>query len=361
MALRGPASVAPATVDSLSRAAVGAADHVLERVLEDCARRWEHHPEVAVLIDDLRSIVQAPAKRLRPLFVYWGYVGARGVPDPAPVARLAAAVELLHSFAIIHDDVMDGSPLRRGASSVHVRVAERHRRSGWQGERRRFSEGTAVLAGDLAFSLTTTLVDDLPQAVRKTWHLMCEEMVVGQHLDLQGAAVGAVDPQYIESVARLKSGLYSVVRPLQLGAALAGEDAFARCHDTYLRYGEPLGLAFQFRDDIIGVLGDPLISGKPAGQDLREGKPTLLLHLARQGAPLRSTPLFARIGQGDLADDEIGELIDLVVSTGALEAVEDRIAAEVARARDALDGSSLDDWAQRALDELAVQAGWRQA
>ncbi|MGH8838791.1 MAG: polyprenyl synthetase family protein [Jiangellaceae bacterium] len=329
----------------------------LAEFLEGEAHRWADVPHATSLVADLRHAVLGGGKRLRPTFCHWGHVGATGTDAGETGVRLGAALELVHTFALVHDDVMDGSPTRRGAPSAHARLAARHAHNGWRGERRRFAEGMAVLVGDLAFALAQRLVSELPVQVRRSWHAMCSELVLGQYLDLQGAADGDRDAGYAAMVSTLKSGRYTVVRPLQLGAALAGE--LDRLEPVYAAYGEPLGEAFQLRDDLLGVFGDPAVTGKPAGDDLREGKPTLLLSLTTERAPDSARPVIERIGRPDLTDADIATIAELAWSTGAVDEVDLRIEAAVERSRAALDHPELDAAAAPALYALTEAAAWR--
>ncbi len=342
---------------AVPNAVVGPVEDVLCRLLEAERERWAAVPGANTLIDDLRRAVLSGGKRLRPTFSHWGYVGACGREPGADVLRLGAALELLHTFALVHDDVMDGSATRRGAPSTHAALAERHQRHDWRGERRRFAEGTAVLVGDLAFSLSQQVVSGLPAQVQATWHQMCSELVLGQYLDLAGAAEGDRDAGFAIRVASLKSGQYTVVRPLQLGAALAG--GLDRMGRIYAAYGEPLGQAFQLRDDLLGVFGDPEVTGKPAGNDLREGKPTLLLALTAARAPTSARTVFARIGRPQLTEADVATVAELIVTTGAAAEVGRRIDASVERAREALGHPDLHPAAIGPLVALTEAAAWR--
>lgn len=339
-------------------------DGVLRRVLDDEAARWPHVGGASVLLEDLRGAVLDGGKRLRSTFSHWGFIGAAGTAPDQDGDHLGAALELLHTFALVHDDVMDGSPVRRGSPSAHARFSAEHRQHGWRGEQRRFGEGMAVLVGDLAFTLAHRLVAPIP-AVHSIWYDMCGELVLGQYLDLRGTAGGERADSYATLVASLKSGRYTVVRPLQLGAALAGggvdgdPHAAERLNETYAAYGEPVGEAFQLRDDLLDVLGDPAQTGKPVGADFREGKPTLVLALTAERAPRSARPLLERVGAPDLTDAEVAAITELAIETGACSAVDARIAAAVEQGCAALDGSSVDQAAVKALRALAEQAAWR--
>jgi len=322
------------------------------------AHRWRSvDPSMARLIEDLSAFVLSGGKRLRPAFVHWGFVAAGGDDNDEAPLRVAAATELLHSFALLHDDVMDGSLRRRGQLSYHVRAAELHRTSRWQGESRRFGEGLAVLLGDLAFVYADRMLDNHYDAVRPVWDEMRIELTMGQYLDVAGAARGDRDVERARLIALYKSGRYSVERPLHLGAALTGRLPELEPH---LRgFGAPIGEAFQLRDDLLGALGDEAVTGKPVGDDLREGKPTLLLAYADALATLQQRPYVERVGQRDMSDDDIREIQDILVRCGAVDAVEQAITDRVHAARAALDAAPLADPARAVLSDLADLLAWR--
>jgi geranylgeranyl diphosphate synthase type I len=336
---------------------IASVEVALRCLLDRERARWASD-DAESIVDDLREAVLSNGKRFRPAFCYWGYVGACGTSPGPEVAQLGAALELLHTFALIHDDVMDGSLTRRGAPSTHATLANRHERRNWRGERRRFAEGMAVLIGDLAFSLAQRTVADLPMAVQPTWHEMCRELVLGQCLDLVGAADGNREPGFAMRVSSLKSGRYTVVRPLHLGAALAR--GLAELGPVYGAYGEPLGQAFQLRDDLLGVFGSPTVTGKPTGEDLREGKPTLLLALTTARAPSSAQEILGRVGRPELTEADIRAVTELTVTTGAAAEVSRRIEEAVAEACGALDHPALDPTAVGALRSMAAAAAWRE-
>lgn len=335
-------------------------DARLAEFLRECTEHWEREDVgLRTLHDVLREFVLSGGKRLRPAFCYWGHVGAGGEPDDGDAAAAGAALELLHAFALLHDDVMDGSATRRGRPAAHVALAAQHASRDWAGESRRFGEGLAVLIGDLAFAYADLLLHDVAPAARAVWADLRVELTMGQYLDLTGAARRDRDPVRARRVARFKSGLYTVERPLQLGAALAGR--LPQLASAYSAYGAPVGEAFQLRDDLLGVFGDATATGKPVGDDLREGKPTLLLALAAQRCPMSARPLLGRVGRADLRDDEIDELRTVFEDCGARRAVESAIARRVERALVALRTAPIVDDARDALHDLALAAAWREA
>src|SRR5690349_8281772 len=240
-------------------------------------------PALAEVSDALEDFVLGGGKRLRPAFAYWGYRGAGGA-DSEQVVAAVAALELVQASALIHDDLMDRSDTRRGLPSVHRRFTARHRNAGWGGDGTSFGDNAAVLLGDLALVWADELLhssgvelSDLARA-RPVFDAMRTEVTAGQYLDVLTQATGDTSLERAGKVARYKSAKYTVERPLLLGAALAG--APAEVHAAYSAYGLPLGEAFQLRDDVLGVFGDPAQTGKPAGDDLREGKRTYLVAAA---------------------------------------------------------------------------------
>ena len=308
-------------------------------------------------IEALRGFVATGGKRLRPAFCYCAFVGAHGDGDDPRVVDAAAALELVHTFALAHDDVMDGSEMRRGAESIHTRFAQRHVRAGWRGESRRFGEGMAILVGDFAFTYADVLMRGMPEPAYRVYNELRVELCVGQSLDLTGTATASTDTGLANRIAVYKSGKYTVERPLHLGAAIA--DGLARLGPALSDVGLPLGHAFQLRDDVLGAFGDAEVTGKPVGDDLREGKPTPLVALAfaRAGAPDRE--MLGRLGDPDLSAADVRALQDLFVRTGALDQIEADIARLVAEARDALAVAPITDTARGWLDELAAYVAWR--
>lgn len=329
------------------------------RLLGEERWRWSRRQaDLAPLFDELRLFVARGGKRLRPTFCFWGAVGGGFDPDDPRLDDAGGALELLHAFALIHDDVMDGSDRRRGAPTVHRVFEEEHRRRDLHGDRRRYGEGLAVLAGDLAFVYADGLLATAPAPAREVWQRLRVELTMGQWIDLVGAAREDRSPQRARWVAAYKSGRYTVERPLQLGAALAGRPDLAR---PYSRFGRPLGQAFQLRDDLLGALGDPACTGKPVGDDLRDGKPTLLLALAAERASPAERCRLARAGAADLSAAEVDDLRALLVDTGAAGAVEREISTLVDQAIDALEGCRLHPTAHDALRRLAARVAWRAA
>ncbi|MFJ6196723.1 polyprenyl synthetase family protein [Micromonospora sp. NPDC092111] len=315
-----------------------------------------------------RDCVLAGGKRVRPTFAYWGWRGVVGGDGPLPsVLPALAALELLHTFALVHDDVMDASDTRRGLPTAHRAAAARHVAAGHTGDPDRFGETVAVLVGDLCMVWADRLLGHatVPPSrlldVRRCYDQMRVETIAGQYLDVLGendAANWSVDRAL--RVARYKTASYTVQRPLLFGGCLAGVDADAPQIAAYTRYGLAVGEAFQLRDDLLGVYGDPATTGKPAGDDLRTGKPTALLMLARQLAGPTQRRALDRAGTAT-GDREVARLAELVADTGAVARIERMISDRVAEALTALETASIDQPARTALTVLATAATMRRA
>ncbi len=314
--------------------------------------RWAQvDADLVAPVDTLADLVLASGKRLRPAFCYWGFVGAGGDPDDARVVDAGAAFELLQAFALIHDDVMDGSATRRGARTAHLQYVGHHAGAGWLGEARRFGEGVAILIGNLAHVLADQLMREAAGGGLAVWDELRLELNMGQYLDMVGTARRDTDAARAHLVARYKSGKYTVERPLHVGAALAGRlDELA---GPLSAYGDPLGEAFQLRDDLLDVFGDEALIGKPIGDDLREGKPTPLMAATTARCDARHAPLLARVGRRDLTAAEVGALRDLMEESGARAELESEVAHLTARAVDAIGRAPVSVDARRALVELA--------
>ncbi|WP_091321776.1 polyprenyl synthetase family protein [Geodermatophilus ruber] len=317
--------------------------------------------------DEVRALADG-GKRLRPLFAYWGWRGARreGAEDDAAVLRAVAALEFVHASALVHDDVMDGALTRRGRPATHVGFAAQHGHHRLTGDGASFGVGAAILVGDLSLVWSDELLRRSgisPAALtraREVWDTMRTEVTAGQYLDLLRAAGGLPGAQGALTVARYKSAGYTVQRPLQLGAAIAG--AGAQVTDAYSAIGLPLGEAFQLRDDVLGVFGDPAVTGKSADDDLREGKQTLLIALAEEAADAGGRRLLARmLGNPDAGPADFDALRRLIESTGARAMVEQRIAQRTELARTAIAEAPVAEDARAALDALAVAATTRTA
>jgi geranylgeranyl diphosphate synthase type I len=328
-------------------------DARIEELLDGEIDRWSTiDPLLVEPLQSLREFVLAGGKRLRPAFCMWAFVGVGGDESDPRVIDAGAGLELLHTFALIHDDVMDGSITRRGLDAVHVDFMARHAVSSWRGEGRRFGEGVAILVGDLAFVYADVLLAGAPRSAIAVFDELRIEVNIGQYLDLLGTVRGGGTQEAARRICVYKSGKYTVERPLHLGAALAGR--FDDLAPALSAYGLPLGEAFQLRDDLLGAFGDEDLLGKPVGDDLREGKPTALVALARERASGEAARLLDdRFGQPDLDEDEIAALQAALVDTGAVAEIESRIDTLVDESLGSLASSPLTADARDHLVELA--------
>lgn len=330
--------------------------------------------EYAELTEALDEFVLRGGKRLRPAFAYWGWravAPADAVADDATAAsalRLFAALELLHACALAHDDVIDASATRRGLPTVHRLFADRHRERNWRGSPEQFGLSAAILLGDLSLVWADDLIATAglrPEArarVQRVWGDIRTEVLGGQYLDIAAEARGADSVASAMTVNTYKTASYTVTRPLQFGAAAAADRPDVQ--DVFHRVGTDLGIAFQLRDDVLGVFGDPAVTGKPSGDDLRSGKRTVLLAEALDRAeatdPLGAKLLRTSVGT-DLTDSDVRELCSVIESVGALAAVEQRITTLTDDALAALDAAAIDDGAKVGLGELARLATHRSA
>src|SRR5579875_1434520 len=338
-------------------------------------------PELTACADAIADLL-AGGKRLRAAFCYWGWRACGGADVPAIFAA-AASLELLHASALVHDDVMDASDTRRGQPSVHRRFEARHGAAGWRGSAERFGMGSAILVGDLLLAWTDEMLrtSGLPPAA--VWRglavldAMRTEVFAGQYLDLVGQASGSARVADALRVVTYKSAKYTVERPLHLGAALAlaghgeaghgeaghgeaghgeaGHEAAVR--SAFTSFGIPLGIAFQLRDDILGVFGDPARTGKPVTDDLREGKRTVLLALARERAGRRQAAVLDRsVGDPHLTESGARRVRSVITGTGALAECEMMIDRNVKEALAALESAPITEESKSALADLAVAA-----
>lgn len=312
-------------------------------------------PDVVPVLEAARSLVLDGGKRLRPIFVYWGWRTVRGADDDdRALVGAAASLELLHACALVHDDVMDASATRRGRPSAHTAFATMHRAHAWTGDPDVFGTAAAIVLGDLLLSWADAMFARAGVAggtARGVYDEMRQLVMAGQYLDVLSQARGAFDADEALRVIEFKTSKYTIEGPLHLGAAVA--DAPAPVFEVLTAYGLALGEAFQLRDDVLGVFGDPSVTGKPAGDDLREGKHTLLTALAMEAAGTEEArTLRAGLGDRALDDGQVAELRGVIVATGALDQVEQRIAERAAQARAALATQHVSDAARTALDGL---------
>jgi geranylgeranyl diphosphate synthase type I len=319
----------------------------------------EINPDSIVLIDSVEEFVSG-GKRLRAIFLLSGSLAA-GAPLSRGLYQSAAAMEFLQACALIHDDVMDSSDTRRGRPATHREFATYHRGHRWLGSSEIFGTGAAILLGDLCLSWADELLvsAELPSASisagKKVYDLMRTELMIGQYLDLLEQARGGGSIERAFDVIRLKSAKYTIEKPLVLGATLAGAstDLLAALSE----YGLTLGEAFQLRDDVLGVYGDPKETGKPAGDDLREGKQTVLIAEALATASAsQHEEIDYHLGNPAIDEHEISLLREIITATGALERVEARIAEMTARAKTAAKSGEIPPPIQELLLQLADAA-----
>lgn len=317
-------------------------------------------------VDVLEQFVLGGGKRLRPLFAWAGYTGVGGSEDPQAVLRAVSSLELIQACALIHDDIIDSSDTRRGRPTAHRTVETRHRERGWSGDSAHFGRSVAILLGDFALAWADDLVHSSGlsaaalQRVQEPWRAMRSEVIAGQLLDVSLEASGSEHLEDAERVNRFKTAAYTIERPLHIGAALA--DAPQPVVDAYRKFGADIGVAFQLRDDVLGVFGDPAVTGKPAGDDLREGKRTVLvasaLALADAHNPTAAEALRRGIGTVK-TPEEIAALTDIISATGARQVVEDRIAELTASGLAHLEEAQINPDVAEALRGLAIKATTR--
>jgi geranylgeranyl diphosphate synthase type I len=342
--------------------------------IEACAQSFidSQAAWIADLGEDARRLVEharvsvSGGKRFRAAFCWWGYL-AIGEPasdgESAALLRACASLELLHASALVHDDFMDASDVRRGRPATHRAFETLHREREWSANATQYGAAAAILLGDLLLSWSDELLrtcglpaERVLDALRY-FDLTRTEVVAGQFLDVSAQARGTTDVEMAMQVVRYKSAKYSIERPLHIGAALAGAtpEAISALSD----FGLPLGEAFQLRDDLLGVFGDPDVTGKPAGDDLVEGKRTVLIALALNGlGPEDRDHLDRSLGRS-LTEVEVGELRALIRTSGAEQQVEDMITDLTGRALAALEAAVVRDDAREVLRELADAATQR--
>jgi geranylgeranyl diphosphate synthase type I len=324
-------------------------------------------PDAGRLVAEARTAVHG-GKRFRAAFCHWGYRAVQpsvtDSPDTmAALARACASLEVLHASALVHDDYMDASDTRRGRPATHRAFEAEHRASGWRGDPEQYGAAAAILLGDLLLGWAGDLLRHSGFTAEATapgltlFELCRNEVIAGQFLDVSVQARGRADVDTAMTVLRYKSAKYSIERPVHIGAGLAG--ASAQQLDQLSRFGLPLGEAFQLRDDLLGVFGDPAETGKPAGDDLVEGKRTVLVALALDGAPRAGAErLDAALGT-PLAPADVDALRGIIEDSGARAQVEEVIGHLAERAVDALRAADVDPHAREALIELAASATQR--
>lgn len=362
-------------MEATAPSAVELAGAVTEQLRVYLAERREQAAYIGAdydgLIAALEDFVLRGGKRVRPAFAYWGYRAVTADPEArvdSDALLLFSALELLHACALVHDDVIDDSATRRGMPTAHVHFTELHRRRGWSGSPDQFGRSAAILLGDLSLVWADDIVTtvDLPRdahlRVQRVWSDIRTEVLGGQYLDIVAESSGAESIASAMNVNTYKTASYTISRPLQFGAAAAADrpDVQRLFHEL----GTDLGVAFQLRDDVLGVFGDPAVTGKPSGDDLRSGKRTVLLAEALDRAdrsdPAAATLLRRGIGT-DLTDTQVRELCRVIESVGALAAVEEHIEMLTRRGLAVLESAPINAPARAGLTELARLAANRSA
>ena len=329
-------------------------DHRIQQLFNGERERWVAvDTRLGEAVDELERMANG-GKRLRAAFCYYSWLGAGGQPSQQEqIVDAGAACELLQTFALIHDDIMDNAATRRGEQTIHHRQAQRIEGNGWRGEPRRYGEGVALLVGDLSHVYADQLIGASSVEARGLWDELRVELNMGQYLDMRSAASSEFDRETAQRVATFKSALYTIVRPLQLGAAYALPEPDSELHRKLEAFGRPVGQAFQLRDDLLGVLGDPGQVGKPVGDDLREGKVTELVAVALERADEYQRAELAGIGRADLTDGDCARIVAVLEDTGAIAEIEHHIDDLVATAAQATASLPYSQDVRETLDVLA--------
>lgn len=329
-------------------------------------------PEAVLLVEAGATALEG-GKRLRGRFCVagWRAVEEAGGSSPAlpdDLITVAASLEIFHAAALVHDDVIDNSDTRRGRPAAHRALEAAHRSRHWVGDAGAFGRSGAILLGDLLVAWSDDLLEEglaaaspaRASAARREYAIMRREVTIGQFLDIaeESAYVTEPDDEHAARalrVASLKSARYSIQQPLAIGAALAGADADQQA--ALAAFGHPVGMAFQLRDDVLGVFGDESETGKPSGDDLREGKRTVLIAYAREGlGPTARRVMDELIGDPALDAQQIASLQQTIIETGALERVEHLIADYAREGERSLSGARLGNAAVGGLRDLARAA-----
>ena len=342
-----PSTARPAAVPEGFTSLLAGFRDQLDRALGDWldAKREEAlalgSPETLELIDGVGQLATQGGKRLRPALVYYTYRACGGAADEE-VLPLALSTELLHTYLLIHDDIMDHAEFRRGLPAAHVRFSDAHRAHGFHGDADDFGRSAAILLGDLAQSWAVELACRVSTGrsaaggeLARCFSAMCQEVIGGQYLELQVAQRRAATEEELLRVLRLKSGRYTAERPIQLGALLAGAPPEVLAELS--RYGTAVGEAFQLQDDLLGMFGDPETVGKPVDADLKEGKFTFLIHHAlARATPEQRLTLDAALGNPEATPEQTAAARRVLAETGAREAVAAMIGERLRSAREAL-------------------------
>jgi len=281
----------------------------------------EINPETVVLVDEIIRFTENGGKRVRPAFMYSGYVAAGGKAHEA-ILFASMSVELLHTFALIHDDIIDNSDLRRGELTTHKAFEEYHKTRKLKGSKKEFGLSSAILVGDLAFSFAEEILTTAPfpqERIRRARYFFDQmkiQVIYGQYLDVLGGYKEGLTEDEVLQVLEYKTAKYTVERPLHIGAMMAGSDY--QTLETFSRYGIPFGQAFQMQDDIVGSFGTEEEIGKPADSDIKEGKKTLLLAKAYERADKQQKKALDQIvGNKNATKTDIEKVKKIMEKTGA--------------------------------------------
>jgi geranylgeranyl diphosphate synthase, type I len=351
--------VSSATKSELQEARDGVEIELTQFMRDQSAYMLSISPELQPVSSALSSFLLDSGKRLRPLFAYAGIKSAGGSLTPA-TTKAISSLELLQACALIHDDLMDGSDTRRGKPSIHRHFESIHVQDELEGFAPAYGLASAVLLGDLALVWSNQLLNtsgisaDALRRVMPIFDEMRVELMAGQFLDIHEQTQKNTDLARSVKIARYKSGKYTIERPLHLGAVLAG-DAAPSLLAALSEYGLPLGEAFQFRDDLLGVFGDPSVTGKPAGDDLREGKRTALITDAKctDAMKAESRKYF---GKNDIDEKGVAILQEMIISTGAKAQLETMIDDLTSKALSAIENPAINNAGRDLLNELALIA-----
>ncbi|AKP09070.1 Geranylgeranyl pyrophosphate synthase [Corynebacterium pseudotuberculosis] len=345
-----------------------AVEHKLRAFFQGRARKISVIGEpVSRVVTYLEDFVLGGGKRIRPSYAWAGFLagnGLEGTEDPEAVLASISSLELIQACALIHDDIIDASDSRRGQPTVHRSAEACHRDNSWNGDSTHFGESIAILLGDLAFAWaddmfrTSGLSDAAIARTSNAWRGMRTEVIGGQLLDVFLESAGSESIELAENVNRFKTAAYTIERPLHIGAAIAGADE--RIVHALRDYGRDIGVAYQLRDDLLGVFGDPAVTGKPAGDDLREGKRTVLVAKALElahAADNADAVESIRKGVGRVTDPhDIACLADTIRKTGAEAGVEKRIDELAERGISHLSTADISEGARSVLVSLAHKA-----
>lgn len=316
--------------------------------------------ELAPVADAMSSFLLDGGKRFRPLLSCIGSIAASGDQPSKEIIAASSCLELLHACALIHDDLMDGSDTRRGNPAIHKLFEEFHRKNSLSGDSQRYGVASAILLGDLALIWadqmlhTAGLEQGQLLGALAIYDELRVELMAGQYLDVHEQSLATTDLQRSLKVASYKSGKYSIERPLHFGAKLAGADD--HIFPALSGFGIPIGEAFQLRDDLLGVFGDPSQTGKPAGDDLREGKATVLIALTYAGTGESGKKELKSLGKADLDGAAITKLQEVIISSGAVVKVEEMIRQRAEMAEVALSSPLIAAEAKPLLQTMAEMA-----